>query len=346
MIKYTVKELADFVDGEVEGDPTRQVKGVASVDRAGPDDVTFVVSPRYARRLGSRSVGACLVAPTVALDADGTAFIRVQNPELAFTRLLDLFHPEKRPEPGVHPTAIIGRGSQLGEGVSIGAYVTIGRDSVIGENSQIGAHTHIDDNVRIGCDCRVGPGCTILHDTLVGDRVRLYTGVRLGVDGFGYTPGADGMRRIPQVGRCIVSDDVEIGANCTVDRGALGDTTIGRGTKIDNLVHVAHNVKIGADCVIVAQVGIAGSTIVEECVQLGGQVGLAGHLTVGAGARIAAQAGVIGDVPAGSVYSGYPARPHREALRASAGAFRLPELLRRLARIETRLEGKLNDESD
>jgi len=338
MTTYTVKELADLVAGEVEGDASRRVEGVASVDRAGPTDVTFVVSERYAQRLGPRSVGACLVAPDVELAASDTAYIRVRNPELAFSQLLGVFHPEHRREPGVHPTAIIGRGTRIQEGAWIGPYVTIGEDTLIGRGSHVGPHTHVDDDVVIGKDCRIGPGCTILHDTRIGDRVRLYTGVRLGVDGFGYTPGAEGLTRIPQVGRCIIGDDVEIGANCTVDRGALGDTVIGRGTKIDNLVHIAHNVTIGEDCILVAQVGIAGSVGVAHGVHLGGQAGIAGHLTIGAGARIAAQAGVIGDVPAGGVYSGYPARPHREALRASAGTFRMAEVLRRLARLERRLD--------
>lgn len=340
MTTYTVQQLAELVAGEVEGDASRRVEGVASVDRAGPTDVTFVVSERYAQRLGPRSVGACLVAPDIRLEANGTAYIRVENPELAFTRLLDVFHPEHRRDPGVHPTAVIGRGARIGEGAWIGPYVTIGEDSLIGRGSQVGPHTHVDDDVVIGRDCRIGPGCTILHDTRVGDRVRLYTGVRLGVDGFGYTPGSAGLTRIPQVGRCIIGDDVEIGANCTVDRGALGDTVIGRGTKIDNLVHIAHNVTVGEDCIIVAQVGIAGSVTVGHGVHIGGQAGIAGHLTIGAGARIAAQAGVIGDVPAGGVFSGYPARPHKEALRASAGTFRLAEVLQRLARLERRLDGE------
>jgi UDP-3-O-[3-hydroxymyristoyl] glucosamine N-acyltransferase len=336
MTAYTVQQLADLVAGTVEGDPSRRVEGVASVDRAGPTDLTFVMNKRYARRLREGAAGACLVTPDLDLDANGTVCIRVENPELAFTRLLDVFHPERRPDPGIHPTAIIGRGTRIGSGASVGPYVTIGDNSVIGGGSRIGPHTHID----VGQDCRVGPGCTILHDTRVGDRVRLYTGVRLGVDGFGYTPGASGLTRIPQVGRCLIDDDVEIGANSTVDRGALGDTVIGRGTKIDNLVHVAHNVTIGEDCVVVAQVGIAGSVEVGTGSQLGGQAGISGHLTIGRGARIGAQAGVIGDVPAGGVYSGYPARPHREALRASAGSLRLHEVLRRLTELERRLEGE------
>lgn len=340
MTAYTVQQLAELVAGEVEGDASRRVEGVASVDRAGPTDLTFVVDERYAQRLGPRSVGACLVAPAMRLEANGTAYIRVESPELAFSKLLGVFHPEHRPPPGVHPTAIVGRGTRIGAGASIGPYVTIGEDTVIGSGTLVGPHAHIDDDVVIGDNCRIGPGCTILHDTVVGDRVRIYTGVRLGVDGFGYTPGADGLTRIPQVGRCIVHDDVEIGANSTVDRGALGDTVIGRGTKIDNLVHVGHNVTVGEECIIVAQVGIAGSTSLGDAVQLGGQVGVSGHLSIGPGTRIAAQAGVFGDVPAGQTYSGYPARPHRESLRASALTLRLPELFRRLIRLERRLEGE------
>ena len=340
MTTYTVQQLADLVAGKVEGDASRRVQGIASVDRAGPTDVTFVVNERYAKRLGTGTVGACLVAPDVHVEANGTVCIRVENPQLAFGQLLDVFHPERRPDPGVHSTAIVGRGTRIADGAWIGPYVTVGDNSVIGSGSQVGSHTHVDSDVVIGRDCLIGPNCTILHDTEIGDRVRLYTGVRLGVDGFGYTPGADGLVRIPQVGRCIIGNDVEIGANCTVDRGALGDTVVGCATKIDNLVHVAHNVTIGDHCVIVAQVGVAGSVAIGPGAQLGGQAGVAGHLTIGPGARIAAQAGVIGDVPAGGVYSGYPARPHREALRASAGSMRLPEVLRRLADLERRLDAE------
>jgi len=280
------------------------------------------------------------VTPDIQLEANGTAYIRVDNPQLAFSRLLGVFHPEHRPDPGVHPTAIIGRGTRIGDGASIGPYVTIGEDTVVGSRTQVSPHTHIDDDVVIGQDCRIGPGCTILHDTEIGDRVRIYTGVRLGVDGFGYTPGGAGLTRIPQVGRCIIRDDVEIGANCTVDRGALGDTVIGQGTKIDNLVHVAHNVTIGKNCIIVAQVGVAGSVELGAGTHIGGQAGVSGHLSIGPGARIAGQAGVIGDIPAGATYSGYPARPHRESLRASALTLRLPELFRRLVRLERRLDGE------
>lgn len=340
MTVFTVNELAKLVSGEVEGNGDRQVSGVASVDRAGPNDVTFVVNERYARRLQPTGVAACLIPPGISLEANGTVLIRVDNPELALSQLLDLFHPAPVPEPAVHPTAIIGRGSQLGGGVSIGAFVTIEEDVRIGARTQVGPHTHIGNGTTIGEDCRIGPSCTVLHRVRVGDRVRLYTGVRLGVEGFGYTQGPTGLCRIPQIGGCIIGNDVDIGANCTIDRGSLGDTVIGDGTKIDNLVHVAHNVHVGSHCVIVAQVGVAGSVEIGERAQIGGQAGVAGHLTIGAGARIAGQSGVIGDVPIGGVYSGYPARPHKQSLRASALALQLPEFQRRVRELERRLEAE------
>jgi UDP-3-O-[3-hydroxymyristoyl] glucosamine N-acyltransferase len=337
MHTYTVGELAELVAGKVEGDEERRVSGVAPVDKAGPNDVTFVLNERYARRLAGERAGACLVPPHLRLEDNGTVYIRVENPEIAFSAVLELFHPARDPEPSVHPTAIVGPGVRLGDRLSIGPFVTIESDAVIGDGTHVGAHTHIGWGAIIGEDCRIGPSCSVLNGVEVGDRVRLHTGVRLGVDGFGYATGPEGLTKIPQVGGCVIGDDVEIGANTTVDRGALGDTVIGAGTKIDNIVHIAHNVTIGARCVIVAQVGIAGSVDVGDGVQMAGQAGIAGHLTVGAGARIGAQAGVIGDVPPGAVYSGYPARPHRESLRVSAATFRLPDLQRRVADLERRL---------
>lgn len=340
MIVYTVEELAELVSGEVEGDGAREISGVAPVDRAGPTDVTFVVNERYARRLEPVGVAACLVPLGLAIESNGTALIRVENPELALSTLLEVFHPTVDPEPAVHPSAIIGRGVQLGTGAWIGPFVTVEEGVRIGNRTRIGPHSYIGRNTTIGDDCRIGPSCTILHEVRIGHRVRLYTGVRLGVEGFGYTQGPSGLHRIPQVGGCMIGDDVDIGANTTVDRGSLGDTVVGNGTKIDNLVHIAHNVHVGSHCVIVAQVGVAGSVEIREGAQLGGQVGVSGHLTIGAGARLGAQAGVFGDVPAGAVYSGYPARPHRQALRASALSLQLPELHKRVRELERKLEAE------
>lgn len=336
MPSFKVAELAERVSGAVEGDPERRVSGVAAVADAGPEDLTFLSDPRYRRALEAARPAAVLAGPDLVAPS-GVTVIRVPNPQRAFGRLLPLFHPPRRPPSGIDPTARLGRGVVLGEAVSIGPGVLIGDRVRVGDGSAIGAFTVVEDDVRIGGGCRIAHGCSLMRGVRIGDRVQLHPGVRVGTDGFGYAEGPNGAEKIPQVGGCVLGDDVEVGANSTIDRGALGDTVVGQGTKIDNLVHIGHNVKIGESCMIVAQVGVAGSTTIGHGVALAGQAGVAGHLTIGDGARIAAQAGVIGDVPAGATFSGYPARPHREAMRASANLFRLPELLRRLRAVEREL---------
>jgi UDP-3-O-[3-hydroxymyristoyl] glucosamine N-acyltransferase len=220
--------------------------------------------------------------------------------------------------------------------VSIGPYVVIGDGATIGARSRLDAHAVVGAGVSIGEECRLYPGVTLYSGTQLDARVRVHAGARLGSDGFGYVFREGQHAKIPHVGRCIVERDVEIGANSTIDRGSIDDTVIGAGTKIDNLVHVAHNVRIGKLCLLMAQVGIAGSVRVEDGVILAGQAGIAGHVTIGRGARIAAQGGVFGSVPAGETWSGYPARPHREALRAQAAMFKLPSLIRALERLLAR----------
>jgi UDP-3-O-[3-hydroxymyristoyl] glucosamine N-acyltransferase len=205
------------------------------------------------------------------VDANGTTLIRVDNPELAFSQLITLFVPAESPGPGIHPTVTIETGALLGRDVSIGANVTIGRGTRIGDRTEIGPGSNIGRDVRVGQDCHIGPSCTLLSGAVLGDRVRVHAGARLAVDGFGYAVGPDGPVKIPQVGRCVIGNDVEIGANSTIDRGSLGDTVIGEGTKIDNLVHIGHNCRIGRNCFIVAQVGIAGSSVVEDGARLAGR---------------------------------------------------------------------------
>jgi UDP-3-O-[3-hydroxymyristoyl] glucosamine N-acyltransferase len=327
---FTARELAERVSGRIEGDPERRLVGIAPAGNAGPEHLTYVVNEKYARHLQHNDAGAALVPLDLELEANGTTLIRVDNPELAFSRLIALFLPTEGPTPGVHPTAVLGEGTVLGADVSISAHVTIGRDCRIGARCEIGPGVHIGSGVRIGDDCSIGASCTLLEGSVIRDRVRLHPGVRLSVDGFGYAAGPDGPVKIPQVGRCVIGNDVEIGANSTIDRGSLGDTSVGDGTKIDNLVHIGHNCRIGRNCFIVAQVGIAGSSIVEDGARLAGQVGLAGHLTVGAGASVGAQSGVMTDIPAGEIWSGYPARPHRMWLRATSYFYRLPDLARRI----------------
>lgn len=335
MPQYTVAELAALVSGAVEGDAGRRVQAVAPADRAGPADLAFATSRRYLRLLGQACPGAVVLPPELDAPSGDVPVIRVADPALAISRILEAFHPEPDSRPvSVSPTARLGHGVELGSRVSVEAGAVLGEGVSIGSRTRIGAQCWIDDGVRIGTDCRLDHACSVLRGSLLGDRVRLHSGARIGTEGFGYALGSEGRVKVPQVGGCRIGDDVEIGANSTVDRGTLSDTVIGARTKIDNLVHVGHNVCIGEDCVIVAQVGVAGSVEIGRGVVLAGQAGIADHVRIGDGAQVAAQAGVIGDVPAGATYSDYPARPHAEAMRARAALSRLPDLLRRLRRLE------------
>lgn len=351
MRNLTVQELAERVSGRVEGNGTEPITGVAPVRDAEPGDLTFVVDDRYARALADVDPTAVLVPDALSLTADGVALIRVENPRAAFREAVRLLYPEEESDGEVDPTARIAPGARLGPRVEVGAYAVVESDAEIGEGTRIGAQTVVKEGARVGAECVIGEGCTVSGAVRMGDRVRVQTGARLGTEGYGYvdeggqlgtadygeSQADNAAMHVPQIGRCVIGDDVEIGANTTIDRGAIGNTVIGDRTKIDNLVHVGHNVRVGEDCMIVAQVGVAGSTEIGDRVQMAGQAGISGHLTIGDGARIAAQAGVIGDVPEGATYSGYPARPHRKAMRASAALFRLPDLLGRLRSLEERL---------
>lgn len=337
-MEYSVQELAERIDGRIEGDPLRRIEGLAPVASAGPADLTYVVGARYARYVAGSRAAAILVPPDLDVEPNGATLIRVSSPELAFSRLLEVFHPPVPPPPGVHPTAVLGRDVHLGDGVSVGPYAVVEEGVSIGEGTTIGAHVFVGRGVKIGAGVRADPGCSVFEGAVLGDRVRLHGGTRISSDGFGYTAGPEGPVKIRQVGRCVLEDDVEVGCNSTIDRGSLGDTVIGRGTKIDNLVHIGHNCKIGRNCFVVAQVGVAGSTVVGDGARLGGQAGIAGHLDIGAGASLGAKSGVMSNIPEGETWSGSPARPHREWLRASSAFYKLPELLRRLDALERAAE--------
>ena len=330
----TAASIAAAVGGTLVGDGTATVSAIAPLDRAQPHHVTFLASARYASLLVRADAGVLLVTPELA-ETPGAARARVivAHPHDAMVSLLATLYPPVRHLPGVHQTAVIGRGVSLGDDVAIGPYVVIGDGVRIGARARLHAHVSIGNGVGVGEDCEVYEGVTLYPGTQLGSRVRVHAGARLGSDGFGYVFRDGTHAKIPHVGRCIVEADVEIGANTTIDRGSIDDTVIGAGTKIDNLVQIAHNVRIGRLCLIMAQVGIAGSVQVDDGAILAGQVGISGHHTIGKGARLAAQAGVFGDIPAGETWSGYPARPHREALRAQAAMFRLPSLIRALERL-------------
>jgi len=312
------------------GDPGASVGAVAPLVRAGPQDLTFCDTPKYASLFASSQAGLALVTPQLAEMPGPAARIVVDRPRDALLAVLPCLYRSPARVPGIDPTARIGRSVTLPGDATVEAYAVIGDGARVGERAWIGAHAVVGAGVVLGDDVRLHPGVTLYSGTRVGHRVTVHAGTRLGSDGFGYVFRDGAHEKIPHVGRCIVEDDVEIGANTTIDRGSIDDTVIGAGTKIDNLVHIAHNVRIGRLCLLMAQVGIAGSARLEDGCILAGQVGMAGHRTVGAGARVGGQGGVFGDIPPGETWSGYPARPHKEALRAHAAMFKLPQLIRTL----------------
>jgi UDP-3-O-[3-hydroxymyristoyl] glucosamine N-acyltransferase len=330
----TAGVVSDLVGGELRGDPATLVSGVAPLYRAGPTDVSFLASARYTELAETAHPGVLLVSPDLA-DArtDAGAVIVVQKPHEAILALLPRFHRAPARAPGVHPTVSIGRGATLGDSVTIEEYAVIGAGASIADGVWIGPHAVVGDGVHVGRDSVLYAHSTLYSGTEVGERVIVQSGARVGSDGFGYVLRDGQHARVPHVGRCIIGDDVDVGANTTIDRGSIDDTVIGAGTKIDNLVQIGHNVKVGRLCLLISQVGISGSTQIGDGVVVAGQAGIGGHLTIGAGARIAGQSGVFGDVPAGESWSGYPARPHRESLRASAALLRLSQIIRRLERM-------------
>ena len=309
----TAAAIAAAVGGTLEGDGSVTVTRVAGLDSADAASLSFFSASRYSDDAAATHAGIVFVtAPLATQVAHVPARIVVSKPQEAMLAALALLH---RPAPfpaGVHASAVIGDGVTLGEGVAIGARAVIGDGCTIGARSRIHAGVTLGDSVVVGTDCIVYPGVVAYANTQLGDRVIIQAGAVLGSDGFGYVFGSGAHQKIPHVGRCVLESDVEIGANTTIDRGSVGDTVIGAGTKIDNLVQIGHNVRMGKLCLVMAQVGIQG------------------HISIGAGARIGGQSGVFGDVPAGETWSGYPARPHRESLRVQAAAHRLPGLLKTL----------------
>jgi UDP-3-O-[3-hydroxymyristoyl] glucosamine N-acyltransferase len=327
----TALGIAELVGGELRGEPSTIITGVASLDRASPDKLSFLAQARYAPMLRESRAGVVLVHRDLA-DAPGDVASRivVDEPHGALLAVLPRLYPESDFVPAIHPTAVIGRGARIGPGVRIDEYAVIGDGASIGDGVWIGAHSTVGRHSAIGARSRLFPDVTVYPHSSVGERVIMHSGVRIGSDGFGYVFRDGRHDKIPHVGRCLIGDDVEIGANTTIDRGSIDDTLIGAGTKIDNLVQIGHNVRIGRLCMIMAQVGIAGSARIGDGVVLAGQAGLGGHITIGDRARIGGQSGVFGDVPENQEWSGYPARPHRESLRASAALIKLAGMIKRL----------------
>jgi UDP-3-O-[3-hydroxymyristoyl] glucosamine N-acyltransferase len=327
----SAQAVADLVGGRLSGPPGAPLTGVAPLDRAGPADLSFLSLARYLEEFRASAAGAVLVPADLAGVTGGPATrIVVPDPARTLGQLLRQLYPEPAPAAGVDPTARLGEGVVLGSAVSIGAYAVLGRAVQVGDRCVIGAGTVLEDGVVLGDDVRLGPRVVCYAGTRLGHRVLVKAGAVLGGAGFGFTPGPEGHVRIPHVGGCLIGDDVDIGSNTTIDRGSIGDTVVGAGTKIDNLVQLGHNVRVGRGCLLMSQVGVAGSSRLGDRVILAGQVGIAGHLTIGDGARLAAQSGLSSDVPAGADYGGYPARTNREWLRSLAVLYRLTPIAREL----------------
>jgi UDP-3-O-[3-hydroxymyristoyl] glucosamine N-acyltransferase len=317
-----LKDLAAHLGREVEGDGDVEIGGAAALESAGPGDLSFVRSERYADRLAASRAGAVIAPPGVAV-GDRPA-LRSDAPGLDFSRAVRLILPETSPPPGIHVTAAVAAGARVDALASVGPHCSVAAGASIGPRSVLYAGVSVYDRVAIGADCRIHSGCVLREDVVVGERVILHPGVVLGGDGFGYVgDGAGGLAKVPQVGGVVVGDDVEIGAGTTVDRGTLEDTRIGRGSKIDNLVQIGHNCIIGEQVIIVAQVGLAGSTIVERGAVIMGQAGAAGHLTIGEGAVVGPQSGLHKDVPPGVRVLGSPQREEHGFHRAMAALAKL-----------------------
>jgi len=336
-VSLTVRELAERLGLSFEGDGAVVVSGVAGLDRAGRGDLSFLAHPRFRPHLEKTGASALILAPGVPWDR--TPVLRAENPHPAFVRATELFFKPFRPDPGIHPTALVSASAKIGKDVSIGALCWIGDGAEIGAGSILHPLVAVYPGVRIGRNAVIHSQVAIREDVSIGDNVILHAGVVIGSDGFGYIKGPDGRHiKIPQLGSVRIEDDVEIGANSTVDRAALGETVIGKGSKIDNLVMVAHNVEIGTNTILIAQTGIAGSTKVGNNVIMGGQAGLADHVTVGDNVFIAAQSGVAKDIPAGAMVGGSPHFDIKDWLKLSALLPHLPELVKDFKRLKIKLE--------
>ncbi len=329
-----LREIASLVDGEVLGASDPEIAGVTNIEDAGADDITFAVPPHLEKAASSK-------AAAVIIPGDITSYpkpaIRVANPRIAFTKVLELFNPPTVVARGVDPAASIGGGVRLGANVAVMAYAVVADNAVIGDNAVLYPHTYVGEGAAIGIDSILYPGVTVYAGCRLGARAIVHSGAVIGSDGFGFVTIDGRHHKVPQVGNVVIEDDVEIGANSAIDRATTGSTVVRRGTKIDNFVHLAHNVTVGENCFLAAFTGIAGSTKVGNNVIFAGQSGAVGHITIGDNCVFAGKSGAAGDVPANSFYAGFPARPHKEWLRAEAATRRLPDLVKRVQQLEARL---------
>ncbi|TAJ97812.1 MAG: UDP-3-O-(3-hydroxymyristoyl)glucosamine N-acyltransferase [Candidatus Manganitrophaceae bacterium] len=335
-MEWALQEIANWVHGTVSGDPHLRIRGIASIEEAKEGEITFLANPKYASKALQTRASAILVRAKI--EAASSALVIVDDPYFAFTQLLSRFHPPRRYPEGIDPRAAIGQAVILGTGVSIGPFVTVEDGAKIGDRVQLGAGVFVGEGSDVGEESLIYPNVTIREGVKIGKRVIVHSGTVIGSDGFGFAPHRGKYHKIPQVGGVIIEDDVELGANVTVDRATLGNTIVGAGTKVDNLVQIGHNVVIGDDSILVAQVGISGSAKIGRHVTLAGQVGVAGHLTIGDNVVVGGKSGVTKDIPAGENVSGFPPLPHKTWLKAQASFPHLPELRERIKALEREVQ--------
>jgi UDP-3-O-[3-hydroxymyristoyl] glucosamine N-acyltransferase len=347
-MRLTLQELAGQVGGDVVGDGSTEISGVAGIREAGPGDLTFISNPRYARYAAETKASALVVSRDDGLKPapGGASLLVVDNPYDAFARIMGLFAPPgDSVDDGTHASAVVSQTATLGERVAVGANAVIEDGAVVGDGTAIHAGVFVGRSVTIGRDTTLYPNVTVRHGCEIGDRVIIHSGTVIGSDGFGFALSECGHTKVPQIGNVVIENDVEIGSNTCIDRGTLGSTRVCRGSKVDNLVQIAHNVVVGEDSVVVAQVGVSGSTVLGRGVVLAGQAGLVGHIEIGDGAVVGAQAGVTRSIPPGERVSGYPARRHAEAKRIYAHTENLPKLNAKVKGLESRV-AKLEESSD
>jgi len=341
-----LRELARRINGTVEGDPETVISGISSIEDAAPGTIVLAESNRLVR-LASVSKAAAIIVGLKA-ESVGKPVVHVENPRLAFALALGLFARRERAKPGIDPSSRVGERFTCGDEVSVGFGCRLGDDVRLGQGVVLHPMVYVGDRVEIEAYSEIFPQASIMSDCIIGARVRIHSGVVIGADGFGYVFDGASHVKVPQIGNVVIGDDVEIGANTTIDRAKTGSTRIGSGTKIDNLVQIAHNVKIGRNCVIVALTGISGSVRIGDGVTFGGQAGVKDHVIIGDGAVVTARGGVIGDVAPGAKVSGFPAWKHSEEMRSQAQVRKLPALLRRIEYLEEqvkRLQGVDSDPS-
>ncbi|HKQ39525.1 MAG TPA: UDP-3-O-(3-hydroxymyristoyl)glucosamine N-acyltransferase [Verrucomicrobiae bacterium] len=335
---FTAAEIASHVGAEVLGDSSVQLHAFALPESARPGDLVFAETDGSFARAQKSAASAILLDETLAADANTKVLIRAVNPRVAFAKVLALFFPPERFNPGIHPTAVIAKSASVDATAHIGPWCVVGDRVRIGARCALQCSNHIGADSALGEDANLFPNVTVYARSQIGKRVTIHSGTIVGSDGYGYVLDQGIQRKIPQIGNVIIHDDVEIGSNVTVDRGALGSTIIGKGTKVDNLVQIGHNVIIGEHCIIIAQVGIAGSTKIGNYTTVAGQAGIAGHLKIGNQVTVGAQSGVMTDIADGEKWLGTPAASGRETKRIWASWYRLPELLQRVAELERELK--------